>query len=88
MALQHAPQARACDVHHSSESTELFTHVAGITLPAPHDEKAVLMLKDTILTPTGTLQVVKAVAAKNEHKLGTHSKTCSPAFPRSKIRDS
>ena len=55
MALQYAGLARVCDVDYSSESTDLFTRVAGITLPAPHDEKTVLMLKHSKLTQTGTL---------------------------------
>jgi hypothetical protein len=55
MALQYARLARVCDVDHSSESTDLFIHAAGITLPALHDEKTVLMLKHSKQTPTGSL---------------------------------
>ena len=55
MALQYARLARVCDVDPSSQSTGLFTEAAGITLPAPHDEKTVIMLKDTQSTPTGAL---------------------------------
>jgi hypothetical protein len=55
MALEYTRLARVSDVDPSSQSTDLFTLAAGITLPAAHDEKTVLMLKDPTLTPTGAL---------------------------------
>ena len=55
MALQYARLARVCDVDYSNVCTALFTQVAGIILPAPHDEKTVLMFNHSKLTPTGSL---------------------------------
>ena len=55
MALQYARLARVCDVFPSSQSTDLFIHASGIPLPAQHDEKTLMMLKDPKLTPTGSL---------------------------------
>ena len=55
MSLQYARLARVCDVDYSNDSEDLFTHAAGIAIPATHDEKTVLMLKSPELTPTGSL---------------------------------
>jgi hypothetical protein len=80
MALQYAREARVCDVHCSSVSKDLLTHIAGLTLPASHDEKTVLMLKDSKLTPTGSLlsscsdSIMQVQCAA---KLGRLSSICS-----------
>jgi hypothetical protein len=55
MALQYARLARICDIQYSSSNTDLFSADAGITFPAEHDEKTVLMLRESKLTPTGSL---------------------------------
>jgi hypothetical protein len=54
-ALQYARDARVCDVQHHSADTSLFLQQAGLVLPLEHDEKTVLMLKESTLTPTGSL---------------------------------
>jgi hypothetical protein len=54
-ALQYARSARMCDVVSGSEDVGLFVDAAGLPLPLAHDEKTVLMLKEPILTPTGSL---------------------------------
>jgi hypothetical protein len=54
-ALQYAREALVCDVQYSSADTSLFVQHAGLALPLEHDEKTVLMLKESTLTPTGSL---------------------------------
>ena len=55
MALEYTRLARVCDVDPSSQSADLFIHASGITLPAPHDERTLIMLKNPKLSPTGAL---------------------------------
>jgi hypothetical protein len=55
LALQYARLARVCDVQYGSQSIANFVGMTGITLPAEHDIKTVLMLKEATLTPTGSL---------------------------------
>ena len=79
-ALHYARLARVCDVDYGREDTDLFTAAAGITLPAPHDEKTVLMLKNPTLTPTSTLlsfctDIMMQVQAAA--KLGRFPSVCS-----------
>jgi hypothetical protein len=54
-APQYARGARVCDVQYISADTSLFVQHAGLVLPLVHDEKTVLMLKESTLTPTGSL---------------------------------
>jgi hypothetical protein len=54
-ALQYARSARMCDVTSGSEDAGLFVDAAGLVLPLGDDEKTVLMLKESALTPTGSL---------------------------------
>jgi hypothetical protein len=54
-ALQYEREARICDVQHNSADTSLFAQQAGLVLPLEPDEKTVLMLKESTLTPTGSL---------------------------------
>ena len=84
MALQCARLARSCDVY-CSESTVLVTNAAGITLPALQDEKTILMLKDSQLTPTGSLlsfciDVIMQVQCAA--KLGRLPSLCSLLVPK------
>jgi hypothetical protein len=43
---------------YSSADTGLFVQYAGLVLPLEHDEKTVLMLKESTLTPTGSLLIL------------------------------
>jgi hypothetical protein len=84
MALEYTRLARVCDVDPNKQSTDLFTEAAGITLPAPHDEKTVLMLKDPKSTPTGSLlsfctDVIMQVQCAI--KLGRLSCVCNTLVP-------
>jgi hypothetical protein len=84
MALKYTRLARVCDVDPSSQSADLFIHAAGITLPAPHDEKTLMMLKDPRLTPTGSLlsfctDVIMQVQCAA--KLGRLPSVCSLLVP-------
>jgi hypothetical protein len=54
-ALQYARNARVCDVQYNVTDTALLGHTAGLVLPLEHDEKAVVMLKEPTLPPTGSL---------------------------------
>jgi hypothetical protein len=60
MALQYAKEARVCDVMYDDTTTELFMTVSGLSkeMVEPHEEDTLIMLSNTDLTPSTTLNTV------------------------------
>jgi hypothetical protein len=79
-APQYARVARVSDVQCDSADTGLFVDAAGLALPLAHDEKTIMMLKESTLTPTGSLlsfcsDVIMQVQCA--HALGRITSICS-----------